>query len=393
MISDGGSRIPLCAKNESGNVNDKKSFYDITIDTLPTLQGIYKDLKYIVGDNALCTGKIINSVKAKGMDVVSKLADHSSLSKECFEKGNGQKTQFEDIFPDDEQTPLGMWCGDCEIDEVKVKRLLVSNGALREKKTRTISRMAQNEFERLTKGFEKLESNPCKCLGDAQKAVAELTKKVKFCTVDNISYEDVFKNTRGRPKKDGKKEEVLATVKVHAAVSINKETVDKAIAQEMMYVIVSTDTERNWTMAELLGVYKRQSVIERSWRVCKDPRFFVDSIYLKKPSRIDALLWLMSLALLVYSALEYYLRQTIREHQLSIKKLDGKGRNERPTLMRSFQYVFNNNLSIVGAPHTDILQRPWFNEDLQNIIRSMGPEWTRYFNKETYRGNFNQMTF
>lgn len=327
------------------------------------------------------------------MDVVSKLADHSSLSKECFENGNGQKTQFEKIFPDDELSPKGMWCDDCEIDVVKVKRLLVLNGALREKKTRTISRKAQNELERLTKGFEKLESNPCKCLGDAQKAVAELTKKVKFCTVDNISYEDVFKNTRGRPKKDGEKEEVLATVKVHAAVSINKETVDKAIAQEMMYVILTTDTERNWTMAELLGGYKRQSVIERSWRVCKDPRFFVDSIYLKKPSRIDALLRLMSLAILVYSALEYYLRRTMREHQLSIKNLEGKGRNERPTLMRFFQYVFNNNLSIVGAPHTDILQIPWFNEDLQNIIRCMGPEWTRYFNKETYRGAFNQMTF
>lgn len=55
-----------------------------------------------------------------------------------------------------------------------------------------------------------------------------------------------------------------------------------------------------------------QSVIERSWRVCKEPLFFVDSIYLKKPSRIDALLWLMSLALLVYSALEYYLRHTMQ---------------------------------------------------------------------------------
>lgn len=48
-----------------------------------------------------------------------------------------------------------MWCDDCEIDGVKVKRLLVLNGALREKKNRTISRNAQNELERLTKGFEK----------------------------------------------------------------------------------------------------------------------------------------------------------------------------------------------------------------------------------------------
>lgn len=92
---------------------------------LPTLQGIYKDLKYIVGDNALCTGKIINSVKAKSMDVVSRHADHSSLSKECFEKGKGQKTQFEDIFHDDEQTPLGMWCGEWVIGKQKVRKLLV----------------------------------------------------------------------------------------------------------------------------------------------------------------------------------------------------------------------------------------------------------------------------
>ena len=48
MISDGESRIPLSAKNVSGNVNDKKSFYDITIDTLPTLQGIYKDLRGVL---------------------------------------------------------------------------------------------------------------------------------------------------------------------------------------------------------------------------------------------------------------------------------------------------------------------------------------------------------
>lgn len=28
-----------------------------------------------------------------------------------------------------------------------------------------------------------------------------------------------------------------------------------------MYVIITTDTERDWTMAELLGTYKRQSLL------------------------------------------------------------------------------------------------------------------------------------
>ena len=396
MISDGGSRIPLCAKNVSGNVNDKKSFLDITIDTLPTLQEMYKDLKYLVGDSALCTEDIINSVKSKGMDVVSRLSDYNKLSRVCFSYASEHKDQFEEIFPKEEdgQSPLGMWCEDCTIGGHKVKRLLVSNGALREKKTKTITKKAQNELERVTKALAKLESKPCKCQPDAQKVVDALIGKLNFCKVENISYENVYKKSRGRPKKDDSKpKEFLDAVKVHATVSLNEEAVKQAIAQEMMYVIITTDTERNWTMAELLGTYKRQSVIERSWRVCKDPRFFVDSIYLKKPSRIDALLWLMSLALLVYSALEYYLRHTMQQHGLTIRNLEGKGRNGRPTLMRFFQYVVNNNLSIVGVPNTDILQIPWFDEDLQNIIRCLGIEWTRYFNIETYRGAFDRMSF
>lgn len=396
MIADGGSRIPLCAKNVSGNINDKKSFFDITIDTLPTLQGMYKDLKYVVGDSSLCTENNINSVKTKGLEEVSRLTDSNKLSKACFEYAKQHEEQFEPVFPNEEdgQSPLGMWCEDCTIGGNKVKRLLVSNGALREKKTKTITKKAQNELIRVSKAFEKLENKPCKCQPDAQKAVESLLKKLNYCKVENISYEDVYKRTRGRPKKDGSKpKEILEAVKVHATVSLNEEIVKQAIEQEMMYVIITTDTERDWTMAELLGTYKRQSVIERSWRVCKDPRFFVDSIYLKKPSRIDALLWLMSLALLVYSALEYYLRHTMQQHGLTIRNLEGKGRNERPTLMRFFQYVFNNNLTIVGAPNTDILQIPWFDEDLQNIIRCLGFEWTRYFNIETYRGAFDRMSF
>jgi hypothetical protein len=83
----------------------------------------------------------------------------------------------------------------------------------------------------------------------------------------------------------------------------------------------------------------------------------------------------------------------MQQHGLTIRNLEGKGRNERPTLMRFFQYVFNNNLTIVGAPNTDILQIPWFDEDLQNIIRCLGFEWTRYFNIETYRGAFDRMSF
>ena len=89
---------------------------------------------------------------------------------------------------------------------------------------------------------------------------------------------------------------------------INENAVKAAIAQETLYLIAANDTKREWTPAELLSTYKRQSVIERHWRLLKDPTLFLDALYLKTPHRITALLWVMSTALLVYSCLEYRVR-------------------------------------------------------------------------------------
>ena len=110
---------------------------------------------------------------------------------------------------------------------------------------------------------------------------------------------------------------------------------------EILYVIATNDLERNWTMGELLSTYRRQSVIERCWRCCKNPKMMVDAIYLQKPSRIDALLWLMEIALLVYAALEYRVRKVMKEKGL---KLTGSEHriNRRPTgefLLKHVSYM------------------------------------------------------
>jgi len=103
--------------------------------------------------------------------------------------------------------------------------------------------------------------------------------------------------------------------------------VEQRIQEEIKYVIATNDIKRDWTMAELITVYKRNSVIERNWKCLKNPKFFVDALYLQKPSRIDALLWIMSIALLVYSAMEYKIRQSMKERRLTIPSIV-KGRIE-----------------------------------------------------------------
>src|SRR5881397_2647026 len=61
---------------------------------------------------------------------------------------------------------------------------------------------------------------------------------------------------------------------------------------------------------EVIAAYKAQSQVEGGFRFLKDPLFFVSSLFVKKPSRIQGLM-VMTLALLVYSVAQRRLRQEL----------------------------------------------------------------------------------
>ena len=61
--------------------------------------------------------------------------------------------------------------------------------------------------------------------------------------------------------------------------------------------------------AEVIRAYKGQAQAEGGFRFLKDPLFFVSALFVKKPTRIQGLLMVMTLALLVYSVAQRRLRQ------------------------------------------------------------------------------------
>ena len=63
--------------------------------------------------------------------------------------------------------------------------------------------------------------------------------------------------------------------------------------------------------ADIIQAYKGPAQAEGSFRFFKDPLFFVSSLFVKKPSRIQGLLMVMTLALLVYSVAQRRLRQQL----------------------------------------------------------------------------------
>ena len=70
----------------------------------------------------------------------------------------------------------------------------------------------------------------------------------------------------------------------------------------------------------------------------KDPWFMVDSVFLKLPRRIEALMMIMVLCLLVYNVGQYKLRESLKAQKTSLPNQLGK-EVINPTLKWVFQLM------------------------------------------------------
>ena len=86
---------------------------------------------------------------------------------------------------------------------------------------------------------------------------------------------------------------------------------------------------------EVIAAYKGQAQAEGGFRFLKDPLFFVSSLFVKKPCRIQGLLMVMTCALLVYSVAQRRLRQYLARQNETIPN-----QINQPTARPTLRWVF-----------------------------------------------------
>lgn len=74
----------------------------------------------------------------------------------------------------------------------------------------------------------------------------------------------------------------------------------------------------------LLKQYKEQSCVESSFKFIKNDTFELDSVFLKTPERISALMMIMTLCLMVYNFAQAHLRQCLEENDETLPNQLGK---------------------------------------------------------------------
>ena len=163
-----------------------------------------------------------------------------------------------------------------------------------------------------------------------------MNKKLKWHTVQ-AQYQCIKKYAqRGRPAQGVTP--VNVGWKIQGRVIRRKEDIAEAQKWLGRFLLATNDLDtEHLPNKAMLNVYKTEGQsAERGFRFLKDPMFFADSLFLKSPARIMAMIMVMGLSLLVYALAEREIRRKLAANHDTIPDQKGKP-TQKPTMRRLAQ--------------------------------------------------------
>ena len=122
---------------------------------------------------------------------------------------------------------------------------------------------------------------------------------------------------------------------IQGHVRADDETIEQDKQAKACYVLGTNIDASALSDAEVITAYKGQSHVEGGFRFLKDPLFFVSSLFVKKPNRIEGFLMVMTLALLVYAVAQRRLRAQLAKYHETVPN-----QINQPTTSPTLRWVF-----------------------------------------------------
>lgn len=125
----------------------------------------------------------------------------------------------------------------------------------------------------------------------------------------------------------------------HCDVTRNQDEIELYLNRKGRFILATNDLDKeSFPDNKMLEEYKQQQNVERGFRFLKDPWFMVDSIFLKSPRRIEALMMVMTLCLMIYNIGQHRLRTVLKEKNETLPNQINKP-IQNPTMRWIFQIM------------------------------------------------------
>jgi transposase len=362
LICANSANLPIWLEALSGNTADTRSFPD-TIRVYLAQFGEDEETPLLVADAALYTETTLK-VMSDRTHWLTRVPGTLKAVKQLYHEIDAEEMQVAN--EDTRYAEIGStYAG------VKQRWLLVLHEPSRRRQDVGLQKRIDKERQTAQKALQRLMNKDYGCEDAVCKAVDALKKKWLYHHATLTIHTETRYRQPGRPTEHSPSD----TVWCFEAELVEDETrIEAARCSHGKYVIATNDLDdKRLSTQQMLTIYKSQSKsVERGFRFLKDPMFFADSLFLKKPSRIMALLMVMGLSLLVYALAEHHIRQALAERDETLPDQTGKT-TQRPTARRVFQMMEGVDILIIDQDH--IQQRLILNlTDLRKqIVRLFGP--------------------
>ena len=198
---------------------------------------------------------------------------------------------------------------------VTQKWLLIYSKQAFERESITLNKKMLKQAEQARKSFKKLKAQAFSCEADALKQCEQWQKSQPYLKVTNVTIRTQGRyQQKGKPPKSKPFDYYDCFIEGHLYSCLQNR--EDSLKTKGLFIIATNDIRDNWSMKELLDLYKSQQNVERGFRFMKNPEFLTSSFFLKKPQRIEALLMVMTCCLMVYAGIEHKIRTGLKEKAL-----------------------------------------------------------------------------
>ncbi|MEZ4887609.1 MAG: IS1634 family transposase, partial [Chitinophagales bacterium] len=333
LIVNHSSRIPLMLGVLSGNEEEGKSYGKFVETYANELQNDY-GLRLFVVDSKLYNQDNLSILSSKdGLKWLTRVPHTLGCVKEAFSsleectwhplKGYEQEYSYQE---------LGNIYGD-----VSQRWLVLRSKTKYEKDVLKFDKKVAKCRLKEAKLFKKISTQEFENKQSALDAIQQFCKKLQYSSLKNIEITPInHYATRGKPKKGAVP--TKTTFKVHADIEPDNTGVEIQKKKEGLgcFILATNELdEQVMPIEKLLETYKKQIAPERAFRFLKDPNIVASSLFVQKPQRIIAILMIMTLCLLVYSALEFKTRTLLKKNNTFFENQLGK-----PVQNPSMRWVF-----------------------------------------------------
>jgi transposase len=326
VSQDGG--VPLVSKTWDGNACDNQIFQD----RAKALVSTFKDSptpRYLIADSKLYSEA--NAAQLKSLGFITRVPGTLKLVSQVIRQALRQDT-WQRVDDTTRYQRLDL----CHYGMAQ-RWLVVSSEAAMQRAEQSVSKAQKREFEAIEKELFHLQAKRFESPEQAQAALATRLRSWRYHQVASTALIE-HKRYAGKGRPSAKTPIESITWQIRAQVCPDAEALRHHQQLKGCFVLGTNIESGDLSDAEVIAAYKAQSQVEGGFRFLKDPLFFVSSLFVKKPSRIQGLLMVMTLALLVYSVAQRRLRQELARQKESLPNQINQP-TQRPTLRWVFQLL------------------------------------------------------